>query len=193
MQREQKMILDNGLVYDAIVKKRPLSKLFNSNVEELLDDYVVQDYVTSENIPDVEINGHPGKTPVSVFYEKYRYLMEAEINDALKRYGYESAYARQVHFPYKFKVHLFDTFLAVVITLRDSNNTEFLVLSPQQPPGDDPLAEALSGMTAALTLIPLFKAVSEDPGARVALYIKVGQLLDYLHTGKRKKKRFGIF
>lgn len=193
MQRAQKMILDGGLVYDAIVKKKPLSKLFKTNVEQLLNDYVVQDYVTSEKIPDITINGHPGKMPVSVFYEKYRYLMEVEIDDVLERYGYESQYARQVHFPYKFKVHFFDTFLAVVITLRDSNNTEFLVLSPQQSPGDDPLAEVLSGMTAAFTLIPLFKAVSEDPGTRVALYIKVGQLLDYLHTGKGKKKRFGIF
>ena len=55
------MFFEYDLIHDAISRKKPIKNLFNSTVDGLLDGYVVSDYVTTEHIPEIKLNGNPAK------------------------------------------------------------------------------------------------------------------------------------
>lgn len=187
------MLLKHDLVLDAITKSRPIGKLFNSTVGNLLDDYVVSDYVTTDNIPEIKLNGnHPAKLDAQSFYDKHQYLMPIEIGDTLKKFDFVNEYREQQVFPFEFIVHVFNTFIVIEIKPY-SLNTEFVLLSPVHKYGNDGLEAILAGLMAAASVTGIFYAISKEPRAEVGLYIKIGQLLEYLRTGLGKKKRFGFF
>lgn len=187
------MLMKHELVLDAITKSRPIGKLFNSTVGNLLDDYVVSDYVTTDNIPEIKLNGnHPAKLDAQSFFDKHQYLMPIEIGDTLKKFDFVNEYREQQVFPFEFIVHVFDTFIVIEI-MPSSLKTEFVLLSPPNKTGDDVLGGIVGGLVAATSVAAIFYAISKEPRAEVGLYIKFGQLLEYLRTGLGKKKRFGFF
>jgi hypothetical protein len=184
------MTLKHELVLDAITKHRPLGKLFESAAGRLLDDYVVRDYVTNENIPEINLNGVQAKCPASSFFKGHQYLMPIDIQELLQHFDSQlvGEYHAQKRFPLEYTIHFFDTFIVAEIMPR-SLRTEFVVVSPPNQGGD----EILGGLMASTAVTALFSAISQDPGAQLALYVKLDELLEYFRTGLGKKKRFGIF
>ncbi|SDG83306.1 hypothetical protein [Nitrosomonas sp. Nm132] len=184
------MFLTHELINDAITKKIPIKKLFNSSIDKLLDNYVVSDYVIADHIPEIILNGGPAKESARFFFEKYRFLAKFDISNILVKYDFVSQYDVHKKFPYEFLINFFDTFIVVEIA-PSTLHTEYVLISPNNKSGDNSLGQVLDGLTAATSIMALFSNL--NPGAQVALHIKIGQLLEYLRSGVGKKKRFGIF
>lgn len=183
------MILGHELILDAITKKRPVGKLFKSAVRTSLDDYFVSDYVTTDNIPKIILDGNPAKLDPRSFFEKHQYRMPIKIDGILKKFNYVKGYQTQKKFAFDFVAHFFDTFIVIEI-MPNSLEAEFIVLSPPNKFDDDNFAE---GLMASTSIMAFLHGLTGEPGAQVALYMKVDQLLEYLRTGLGRKKRFGIF
>jgi len=184
------MILNRELLNDAIGKKRPIRKLFKTDTGNLLDDYVVGDYVTTDKIPALERDGNGAKVSASSFFEEHQHLMRFEVDDILKTFdaGFVKDYHKQKRFPFEYTINFFDTFIVAEI-MPSSLTTEFVVISPL----NGGQTELMNDVTAFTVVTTLCTATSREHGLQLALYINVDQLLEYFRTGLGKKKLFGIF
>lgn len=186
------MILDNDLLMDSISNQKLIGKLIMSSVGKLLDDYKVNDYVSTDKIPEIKLDGTLMKSPASSFFERYQYITSFEIDEILSLVPSEFANEFKAHkrFPFPHTVHFFDTFIVSEI-MPYSLETEFLIISPDNKESEG--LDFISGMFSGGAITALFSAIARDPGAQLALYIKIDQLLEYLRTGQGRKKLFGIF
>jgi hypothetical protein len=181
------MLLNEKELKAAISRKKPLSKLFDSQGNVFIDDFQVADYVEANLIKSVvNERGEPCKLPPSIFFNDYNFIKEIDINQTLKKANddFVSEYSKARIFPLSFNVHLFDSFLVVEI-IPDSPHTEFLVLKPN---GKDPFRES-AAMTSLSTVLSTHEITI------VSLYLKIDKTLEFLRngTGKKKVGIFGMF
>jgi hypothetical protein len=152
-----------------------------------LDDFIVSDYVTTENIPQINLNGIDVKAVPSIFFKDCQYLTSIDINEILEGTNddFVTAYKDERIFPYDFSIHFFDAFIVVDIFPR-SMKTEFLVVAPLRKKIG--IAQIMPGMAASIAMTSIFSTISSDPMAQVALYMKLDKLSEYLRSGAGKKK-----
>lgn len=186
------MILDNELLMKSIRNEKSIDQLFNSSISGFLDNVVVDDYVSSDKIPDFKFDNRTIKEPASYFFKKYRYITSFNVEDILSILPpeFNSDYKKHKRFPFSHTLHFFDTFIVSEI-MPFSSETEFLILTPVTE--DTGGADFLNGIMSGSTITALFSAISSDPSAQLALYLKVDQLLEYIRSGLGKKKFFGLF
>ncbi len=188
------MILRGRVVYDAITKKHRIKNMIDSRGNLLLDDFLVVDYVTSENIPTTMLGDKKVAVRPDVFFHRYQYIAEVNINSTLGARGMSQdllqAYDKEKIFPHEFSVHFFNTFLVVEI-IPVSERSEFLVLAPQKPKKGD--VENMAGLMASMTVTGIFSSISSNPELQVTLGMKIDKLLAFLRSGVGKKKILGIF
>jgi len=184
------MILKSELVQKAVSKQRPIGRLFKSVAGELLDDYKVSDYITSERIPEAKLVGMSVKRSAEFYFENHRLIMSLRIDDLLKYYdaNFVKEYHAQKRFPHNFFVHFFDTFVVTEI-LPYSLHTEFLIIAPIVSDDND----IIGGTMAGIAVVSLCHGITEVPNSQISLYVTVDQLLEYLRTGLGRRKFFGIF
>jgi hypothetical protein len=182
------MFLDQDRVAAAISSKRRIGKLFRSQFEGLMDAYVVRAYIANDQIPDVVVDGTPAKCPASSFFAEHRYLMPIDVNPVLRTVTPQmvAEYNSAKGFQIEYALHFFDTFLVAEI-LPNSRQTEFLVIAPVNS-GDEGVIGGMMATTAVFDLLRF----AQDPYLRVALNAKMGQLLEFLRSGARRKL-FGLF
>lgn len=184
------MFFEFDLINHAIIRKKPIKNLISSTIGDLLDDYVVSDYVTTEHIPEIICDGNSAKESARRFFKKYRYIAKLDISAILIKYDFSSQYQLFKKFPHEFSVNFFDTFIVVEIE-PNTLDTEYVVISPQIKNGNNSLDQRLEGVTAAISITSIYSSL--NPGGLVALHVKIGELLEYLRSGHGRKKRFGIF
>lgn len=191
-----KMLLRDDLVNDAIYGKRVLGKLISSKAGSILDHCVVRDYFLRDQIPEVTTNKESSAPAVASFFEKHLFLRSVEIDDLLRKLEggnerdrlFARWYLEKKAFPFKYKIHVFDTFLLAEIVL-DTALSEFVVISTPLEEGN----ELVQGLKDAKLFFELATAMLSDPRLQITLFTKIGDLLEYLRTGIGRKKLFGIF
>jgi hypothetical protein len=180
------MILQTKLVLDAIQRRKSLGKLYKSSIENVLEKYVVADYVSAPNIEvDESIEG---LSLVHGLTEKHRHLSHIDISALLSNASkdFVTGYNQHKRFPFPFSIDLFDTFVAVEI-LPNTLHPELIIISPPSAINNDPL----SGMAASFEMTGLL--VSMSPVVEVALTISVDHLLEYFRTARGRRRFLGIF
>lgn len=189
------MILDHGMIYSAITNRTSLKELFKGSGMGSFSDYIIKDYVMTEHIPAVHVNGSETKTAKLLpadFYPQHQYFSSLDLHNILINYRYHGEYSKRKKFKQEFLIHFFDTFILIEL-IPGSLETEFLMLAPDIEVGDDQLQDRLMGMLAASSVSSLYLSISPDPSAIIGFYLKLGELLDILETGRKRKKFLGLF
>ncbi len=98
----QDMLLKHSLIMKAITKKQPIKNVFNSPLTKLLWTYSISDYITTDHIPEITINGSPAKQIAQVFFEEHQNFSNINIDELLiqlddKRYN--QAFKTEKRFP----------------------------------------------------------------------------------------------
>lgn len=190
------MLLRDDLISDAIRRKRALGKLISSKAGKILDHCVVRDHFVRDQISEVTKNKDSGRPAVAPLFEKHLCLRSVEIDELLRKLkggsdldrSFAEWYLERKVFPFKYKVHVFDTFLVAEILL-NTTMSEFVVVSNPQEEEN----EIVQGLKDAELFFKLATAMLSEPRLQMTLFTKIGDLLEYFRTGLGRKKLFGIF
>ena len=171
-------ILNHDLVMDVVNGSRMIGSLIRS--ADLLRDFSVSQYVTSEDIQKSRA-GHADRKPgASSFFDNYQHRTSVSLGDSLERFDKSvvRSYLLARQFPHQLAVDFFDE--AVVITiLPGSPQMEFLVLVPGGGLGDPFSARFL----ASSRITELFMAAASENQNPLSLYIELDLLLERLRIG----------
>ena len=173
------MILSEAKVREVIESQSTVLQFVRSRlVHGLLDDYVVADYITSENIPEITVDGEPERLSVDEFFDGHRHLMRIIPEEILSHFDEEigNEYEKHTGFPYPFVLHFFDTFLVIEIN-PTTLETEFVVMAPMRPGEDDMMA----ALRVSIAITALVSSVANS-SSQLPMCVRADEILEHLRV-----------
>ncbi len=171
-------ILNRTLVMQVIDEGRLIGRLIRS--ADLLRDFSVARYVTSDEIRRARAGKVDSWPEASAYFDNYQHRTAVNLGDSLQRFDKSivRSYLLARQFPHQLWVDFFDEALVITI-LPGSPQMEFLVLVPGGGLGDPLSAKFL----ASSRITELFMAAASGDQNPLTLYVELDLLLERLRIG----------